>query len=121
MRLRELPRWWLSRLHSAAAHSLRLWRREPEWPLLVGSIVLFASFLIHYVGYRLALHQIPSPLTGAPIFQPARWEGRVGWRKPLVFGISNAMVFCSLREALRSQGLLPRGDIGAPGFLGHPG
>ncbi|CAE7930392.1 unnamed protein product [Symbiodinium sp. KB8] len=36
------------------------------------------------------------------------WEGRVGWRKPIVFGISNAMVFVSLREALRSQDLLPR-------------
>jgi len=42
-------------------------------------------------------------------FQLSGWEGRVGWRKPLVFGISNAMVACSLKEAIRCQGLFSRG------------
>ena len=42
--------------------------------------VLFCSFAVH-----LALH----------VLQQTEWEGRVGWRKPIVFGISNAMVFVS--------------------------
>jgi hypothetical protein len=42
---------------------------------------------------------------------PTSWEGRTGWRKPVVFGISNTMVSVSLRQALRAQHLVPRGFV----------
>ena len=42
------------------------------------------------------------------MFAPPVWEGRTGWRKPMLFGISNALVFVALRAALRSQRLIPR-------------
>mmetsp|Transcript_31596 Transcript_31596/g.87162 ORF Transcript_31596/g.87162 Transcript_31596/m.87162 type:complete len:373 (+) Transcript_31596:97-1215(+) len=108
--LRRLIGWWLRRFHEDAVRGLRAWRQEPEWPLLVVGITFFVSFLLHWVGYRLALHQVtwPTMAGGAPIFQPTEWEGRVGWRKPLVFGISNAMIFVSLRQALRAQQHVPR-------------
>mmetsp|Transcript_52379 Transcript_52379/g.117544 ORF Transcript_52379/g.117544 Transcript_52379/m.117544 type:complete len:350 (+) Transcript_52379:38-1087(+) len=109
--LLRLAEWWLARSRADVKRGLQDWRGEPEWPLLFGAFVLFGSFLVHWIGYRLALHQIAWPFAEAPIFRPTRWEGRVGWRKPLVFGISNAMVFCSLREALKSQRLLPRGTL----------
>lgn len=96
---------WCLRLHRDAKRGMREWAQEPEWPLLVVSVVGFVSFLLHWLGFRLALHRVGWP---APYFAPTTWEGRVGWRKPLVFGISVAMVFVSLRHALRSQQLLPR-------------
>jgi hypothetical protein len=48
----------------------------------------------------MAVHQIG---WNAPLFMQTEWEGRTGWRKPLVFGISNAMIFASLRVALHAQ------------------
>ena len=51
----------------------------------------------------MAVHQIGR---NGPLFAQTEWEGRTGWRKPLVFGISNAMIFVSLRVALRA---LPHG------------
>eukprot|EP00439_Symbiodinium_sp_Y106_P008108 s4905_g1.t1 len=70
--LLKLSIWWISRLRLSTARNVQLWKREPEWPLLIGSAVLFTSFLLHWIGYRLAFHQIPSPVSGAPIFQPTR-------------------------------------------------
>lgn len=51
---------------------------------------------------------VVAPLTGGLLPRLAR---RTGWRKPLVFGISNAMIFCSLRVALRAQEYVPRSRI----------
>eukprot|EP00747_Dinoflagellata_sp_TGD_P169891 gnl/TRDRNA2_/TRDRNA2_200024_c0_seq1.p1 gnl/TRDRNA2_/TRDRNA2_200024_c0~~gnl/TRDRNA2_/TRDRNA2_200024_c0_seq1.p1 ORF type:complete len:360 (+),score=34.52 gnl/TRDRNA2_/TRDRNA2_200024_c0_seq1:71-1081(+) len=97
--------WWLHRLRFDSMRGLRQWHREPEWPLLFVGAVLFVSFLFHWLGYRLAVHQIGWP---SPLFEPTEWEGRTGWRKPLVFGVSNAMLFVSLRQALSAQQLVPR-------------
>lgn len=33
----------------------------------------------------------------------------MSWRKPAVFGVSNALIFASLHVASRAQGLAPRG------------
>ena len=62
-------------------------------------ILLVSSFL-HTVGFGLA--------RGGILFAPTEWEGRTGWRKPILFGISNAFIFCVLAKALRSQRLMPR-------------
>jgi len=72
---------------------------------LAVAVPFMISFFVHWVGYRLARHRVGF---SAPFFAPTEWEGRTGWRKPLVFGISNAMVFASLREALASQELVHR-------------
>lgn len=100
--------WWLKRLRVDVVSSLALWTREPEWPLLVLCAILTVSFLFHWLGYVLAAHQIGWP---SPLFSPTSWEGRIGWRKPVVFGISNAMVSVTLRQALRAQQLAPRGFV----------
>lgn len=97
--------WWVRRLAHDATLGLRKWAKEPEWPLLAVTVLFLASFLFHWIGYRLAIHRIG---WSEPFFATTEWEGRTGWRKPLVFGISNAMVFISLREALRAQQLVPR-------------
>mmetsp|Transcript_52138 Transcript_52138/g.93473 ORF Transcript_52138/g.93473 Transcript_52138/m.93473 type:complete len:367 (-) Transcript_52138:170-1270(-) len=106
----RLLRWWLRRLAEDSRRFLTLWKSEPEWPLLAVGIPFFLSFLLHWLGFRLALHGFTVPFSSSqePLFQPPSWEGRVGWRKPLVFGISNAMVACSLKEAIRCQGLFSR-------------
>lgn len=101
-----LLHWWLRRLHFDVAQGLRDWTHEPEQPLLWMGLLFFMSFLLHWMGYRLALHRVGWP---TPLFAPTEWEGRTGWRKPLVFGISTAMVFVSLRFALKAQRLVPRG------------
>ncbi|CAE8607495.1 unnamed protein product [Polarella glacialis] len=97
--------WWLRCLYHDAVLGLRRWAREPEWPLLAVAVAFTASFLFHWLGYRLAIHRVG---WSAPLFALTEWEGRTGWRKPLVFGISNAMVFVSLREAFAAQQLAPR-------------
>eukprot|EP00931_Biecheleriopsis_adriatica_P016779 TRINITY_DN12271_c0_g1_i2.p1 TRINITY_DN12271_c0_g1~~TRINITY_DN12271_c0_g1_i2.p1 ORF type:complete len:399 (-),score=76.66 TRINITY_DN12271_c0_g1_i2:23-1192(-) len=96
--LLDLLRWWLKHFGRASLQGVKEWRADPEWPLLLLAVTLFISFLVHWLGFRL------ETLTG----QASNWEGRTGWRKPIVFGISNAMVACSLREAIRCQELLPR-------------
>jgi len=96
----DLPGWWTTGLWCAASGSLSKWSRAPEWPLLVASRILLASFLIHALGFLLARAGV--------YFEPTEWEGRTGWRKPMLFGISNAMVFCALAKALGSQRLVPR-------------
>merc|ERR1719506_3248953 len=103
-----LADWWLRRLRRSVRRSLVDWAREPEWPLLWVAAVSFGSFFLHGLGYQLAKHQVGWP---SPLFREPEWEGRVGWRKPMVFGISTAMVFASLREALRSQDFAPRGAL----------
>ncbi|CAE8619925.1 unnamed protein product [Polarella glacialis] len=97
--------WWLRCLYHDAVLGLRRWAREPEWPLLAVAVAFTASFLFHWLGYRLAIQRVG---WSAPLFALTEWEGRTGWRKPLVFGISNAMVFVSLREAFAAQQLAPR-------------
>eukprot|EP00928_Gymnodinium_smaydae_P066653 TRINITY_DN49628_c0_g1_i1.p2 TRINITY_DN49628_c0_g1~~TRINITY_DN49628_c0_g1_i1.p2 ORF type:complete len:384 (-),score=84.62 TRINITY_DN49628_c0_g1_i1:204-1298(-) len=98
-------RWWLQRLRKEGELELEAWSQDPEWPLLHVGLAFFGSFLLHWLGYRLAVHRVGWP---SPWFAETEWEGRVGWRKPLVFGLSNAMVFCSLRRALRAQRLCSR-------------
>jgi hypothetical protein len=98
---RKLFLWWLVEIRSATTSTMDMWRRSPEWPLLVAAQGLLISFAVHGIGFRLARAGI--------IFAPTEWEGRTGWRKPVLFGISNAMVFCALAKALRMQGLVPRG------------
>jgi len=100
--LPSLTWWWLRRFTPRVARSIRDWWREPEWPLLVVGCVLLTSFLAHWLGYVLAKHQVVAVLS------PAEWEGRTGWRKPIVFAISNVMIFVSLRQTLRSQQLVSR-------------
>jgi len=97
--------WWFRHLRTDAVFAVRQWSTEPEWPLLAVAVPFMVSFFVHWLGYRLALHRVGF---SAPFFAPTEWEGRTGWRKPLVFGISNAMVFASLREALASQQLVHR-------------
>eukprot|EP00933_Yihiella_yeosuensis_P084354 TRINITY_DN98794_c0_g1_i1.p1 TRINITY_DN98794_c0_g1~~TRINITY_DN98794_c0_g1_i1.p1 ORF type:complete len:474 (+),score=46.25 TRINITY_DN98794_c0_g1_i1:45-1424(+) len=116
----HLLSWWLRRLKCHACRAVQTWRREAEWPLLVVGVVLLLSFVIHFLGYQLAKHRAtwPFPLSvivesiteneAGVIFQKPEWEGRIGWRKPMIFGISNAMVACSLKEAIRSQKLFSR-------------
>eukprot|EP00746_Dinoflagellata_sp_MGD_P014342 gnl/MRDRNA2_/MRDRNA2_131391_c0_seq1.p1 gnl/MRDRNA2_/MRDRNA2_131391_c0~~gnl/MRDRNA2_/MRDRNA2_131391_c0_seq1.p1 ORF type:complete len:341 (-),score=43.55 gnl/MRDRNA2_/MRDRNA2_131391_c0_seq1:121-1143(-) len=101
----SLVPWWLRRLHRQVCCGIANWWREAEWPLLVVGCGFLLSFVLHLVGYQLAKHQVGWP---KPFFAPTEWEGRTGWRKPIVFGISNAMIFISLREALRSQTLVQR-------------
>lgn len=101
----QLLLWWLRQLCADALSLCEAWATEPEWPLLLVGKALFASFLVHWMGFRLALHRVGWP---EPIFAETTWEGRTGWRKPLVFGISNAMVFVSLRQALFAQSRVPR-------------
>lgn len=96
---------WLLRFHRDVSYDLQAWLRGPDWPLLAVACAGMVSFLLHWLGFRMALHQVG---WHAPIFQPTTWEGRVGWRKPLVFGISIALVFASLRQALCAQELVPR-------------
>ena len=99
-RLSALLGWWTYGLWCAASGALSKWSRAPEWPLLVASRIFVASFLIHALGFLLARAGV--------YFEPTEWEGRTGWRKPMLFGISNAMVFCALAKALGSQRLVPR-------------
>lgn len=96
-----LVSWWCRRLRAGASQSLRAWRGSPEWPLLAVAEALVCSFVLHLGGFALAR-------AGAPGFGEANWEGRTGWRKPIVFGISNALVFVSLAQALAAQELAPR-------------
>lgn len=101
----ELVHWWLLRFTCQAKQSVVQWAREPEWPLLATSSIFFLSFVLHWLGYQLAVHRIG---WNAPLFAPTQWEGRTGWRKPMIFGISNAMLFISLRIALCAQQRVPR-------------
>lgn len=101
----QIAQWWTRQLRRDASKGIAAWRQDPERPLLIVGALLFASFLLHWLGYMLAKHRIGWP---HPIFSTPEWEGRTGWRKPLVFGISNAMLFVSLRQALRVQQLVPR-------------
>lgn len=100
-----LLRWWLQRLRHDAMLGVRDWAQQPEWPLLFVGVIFFQSFLLHWLGYRLAVHRVG---WSVPFFEPTSWEGRTGWRKPMVFGISNAMIFVSLMHALRAQKLVQR-------------
>lgn len=102
--LKLLP-WWFRRLKYDVLVEFRQWANAEEWPLLYVGVVFFLSFVFHWIGYRAAVHRIG---WHQPIFEPTEWEGRTGWRKPLVFGISNAMIFVSLRCACQKQGLVPR-------------
>ena len=92
---------WTTAISVAATGSLRSWRHEPEWPLLQAAHWLLFSFVLHAVGYVMAKLEV--------VFTPPVWEGRTGWRKPMLFGVSNAVIFTALRVALRSQSLVPRG------------
>lgn len=103
---RHLLQWWLAAIVDSGKSGLSSWQREPEWPLLVASRWLLASFLVHaslHVCQHCLALALPNVATA-----PA-WEGRTGWRKPILFGISNAFVFVALHRALRSQRLVPRG------------
>ena len=71
-------------------------------PLLVVANGLMCSFVLHLVGFSLAR-------AGMPGFDEAHWEGRTGWRKPMLFGISNALVFVSLAQALAARRVTPTG------------
>lgn len=97
--------WWLRRATADAKRELHRWARDPEWPLLHVGLAFFGSFVFHWIGYRMAMHRIG---WNEPFFAPTEWEGRTGWRKPLVFGISNAMIFVSLRYAFLEQQLVSR-------------
>ena len=77
-----------------------MWRCAPKRPLLIVSKLLLASFALHWIGYRLARFGL--------IFLPTEWEGRTGWRKPMLFGISIAMVFAALARGLAAQSIVPR-------------
>ena len=96
----DLVCWWAIELRRAAVAAVRTWSRGPEWPLLVVGKILLASFVFHWLGYRLARMGL--------LFAATEWEGRLGWRKPMLFGISNAMVFAALAKGLASQTLIPR-------------
>ena len=98
-----MQRWshrWARLAQSSAVTSISSWQREPEWPLYYAACCLGASFVVHATGYCLARCGV--------VFAPPIWEGRTGWRKPMLFGISNALVFVALRAALRSQRLVQR-------------
>ena len=97
---RQLIHWWLHELRFAAAAAVHSWRHSPEWPLLAVSKLLLASSALHWLGYRLARFGL--------IFAPTEWEGRTGWRKPMLFGVSNAMVFGALAKGLAAQSVMPR-------------
>ena len=99
--LLALLHWWTDRLRATAAAALTELRRSPEWPLLIAGKLLLASFAFHLIGFRLARAGI--------LFGPTEWEGRTGFRKPMLFGVSNAMVFAALARVLRLQRLVPRG------------
>lgn len=101
----SLVPWWLQRLRKSISYGLSQWSKDPEWPLLAVGSAFMLSFLLHLVGYQCAKHRVGWP---SPFFAPTEWEGRTGWRKPIVFGVSNAMIFITLREALRCQTLVPR-------------
>ena len=92
--------WWCNELRKSLIAGLAHWRTSPEWPLLVAGVGLLLSFIVHLTIYLLA--------RGGIAFAPTEWEGRIGWRKPILFAISNAMVFTALAKALRSQRLVPR-------------
>lgn len=80
---------------------LSSWRQEPEWPLLWTASICIISFGVHATCYALARSELG-------VFQPTSWEGRTGWRKPILFGLSNAVLFVALRQGIRSQQLVPR-------------
>ena len=90
---RQLIHWWLHELRFAAAAAVHSWRHSPEWPLLAVSKLLLASSASHWLGL---------------IFAPTEWEGRTGWRKPMLIGVSNAMVFGALAKGLAAQSVMPR-------------
>ena len=97
----RLAFWWACELRNSSTTRLKHWWHAPEWPLLAVGSALLSSFIGHWLGYRLALAGV--------IFRPTAWEGRTGWRKPMLFGISNASVFVALALALQSQKLVHRG------------
>lgn len=99
----NLLAWWLQSFVRSVSASISEWRKQPEWPLLIVGACLFVGFVSHWLGYLLAKYE----LSGG-VFGPAEWEGRTGWRKPLVFCISNTMIFGALRKLLKAQMLVPR-------------
>ena len=94
---------WFDAARHSAMSELSAWTQESEWPLLCAAKWLMASFVVHALGYAMAKVGGRFGFCAPPI-----WEGRTGWRKPMLFGVSNAMVFSALREGLRSQTMLPR-------------